>query len=134
MTYLLDTNVCVTYLRGKDVALMQKIQSHKVGDIALCSVVLGELWFGAAKSNQPQTHQAEIMAFVQPYSSLPFDDAAAIEFGNLYAHLKALGQPIGPFDLMIAATALANKLVLVTHNTKEFSRVPGLTLEDWQTP
>ena len=73
-------------------------------------------------------------AFAQPYRSLPFDDAAAFEFGNLYAHLKTLGTLIGPWDLMIASIALANKLILVTHNTREFSRGPGLTLEDWQTP
>ena len=64
--------------------------------------------------------------------SLPFDDRAAEEYGKVRSHLAVLGTPIGPNDLMIAAIALANHMTLVTHNTAEFSRVPGLTLEDWQ--
>jgi tRNA(fMet)-specific endonuclease VapC len=68
------------------------------------------------------------------YISLPFDDPAAEEYARVRAHLANQGTPIGPNDLIIAATALANQLTLVTHNTAEFSRVPGLTLEDWQVP
>src|SRR5687768_11144487 len=126
MSYLLDTNVCVAYLRFKDLLLRQRLQAHKRADIALCSVVLGELWYGAAISNRPLVRQSEIQAFAQPFTSLPFDDAGAFEFGNLYALLRALGTPIGSFDMMIASIALANKLILVTNNSKEFSRVPGL--------
>ncbi|MRT32681.1 type II toxin-antitoxin system VapC family toxin, partial [Xylella fastidiosa subsp. multiplex] len=66
------------------------------------------------------------------FSTMPFDEAAAEEYGRLRAHLSATGQLIGPNDMMIAAIALANRLILVTHNTAEFSRVPGLVLEDWQ--
>ena len=81
-------------------------------------------------------HQAANLALIatlrQQFVSLPFDDRAAEEYGKVRAHLTALGTPIGPNDLMIAAIALANQLTLVTHNTAEFSRVPGLTLEDWQ--
>ena len=66
--------------------------------------------------------------------SLPFDDSAAEEYGRIRAHLANLGTPIGPNDLLIAAIALANKITLVSHNTAEFSRVPGLILEDWQIP
>ena len=68
----------------------------------------------------------------QQFVSLPFDDAAAEEYGKVRAHLASLGTPIGPHDLMIAAIALANGLSVVTNNTSEFSRVPGLSIEDWQ--
>jgi tRNA(fMet)-specific endonuclease VapC len=82
------------------------------------------------------THQAANLGLIanlrQRFGSLPFDDRAAEEYGKLRAHLMALGSPIGPNDLMIASIALANQLTLVTHNTTEFSRVPGLVLEDWQ--
>jgi tRNA(fMet)-specific endonuclease VapC len=81
-------------------------------------------------------HQAANLALIaslrQHFVSLPFDDRAAEEYGTVRAHLAALGTPIGPNDLMIASIALANKLTLVTHNTVEFSRVPGLKVEDWQ--
>jgi tRNA(fMet)-specific endonuclease VapC len=72
--------------------------------------------------------------FVAPYTVLPFDGAAARVFGEVRRTLMSAGKPIGPFDTMVAATALANNLILGTHNTAEFSRVPGLTLEDGEVP
>lgn len=104
------------------------------GSVYLCAVVLAELVYGALRSGAAQ--QASNLALVaqlrQQFVSLPFDDRAAEEAGKIRAHLAAMGTPIGPNDLLIAATALANGMTLVTHNTIEFSRVPGLTLEDWQ--
>lgn len=102
----------------------------------LCSVVLGELLYGAEHGGP--AHQAANHALVaklrQDFPSLPFDDLAAEQYGRIRAHLAALGTMIGGNDLMIAAIAQASGLILVTHNTDEFSRVPGLTLEDWQMP
>ncbi len=77
---------------------------------------------------------AQVKKFSAGYPSLPFDGGAAKEYGQIRAHLAALGTPIGANDLMIAAIALANGSILVTHGINEFSRVPGLGLEDWQTP
>ena len=102
--------------------------------VFLCSVVLGELVFGAVRSG-PQhetTNRGKITKLQSSFPPLPFDDAAAEEYGKIRAYLATKGQMIGPNDLMIAATALSNNLKLVTHNTSEFSRVPGLMLEDWQ--
>jgi tRNA(fMet)-specific endonuclease VapC len=100
----------------------------------LCSVVVGELIYGVLRS--PTSHRAANLALVaalrQQYPSLAFDDAAAQEYGSIRAHLAGLGTPIGPNDLLIAAIGLANGFTVVTHNTAEFSRVPGLPLEDWQ--
>jgi tRNA(fMet)-specific endonuclease VapC len=134
MIYLLDTNVCITYLRGKDALLKQRVNAQSPANVGLCSIVLGELYYGAALTNQPARNKAGVQSFVQQFRSLPFDDSAAECFGDLRAHLAKLGTPIGPYDLMLAAVALSNRLTLVTHNTKEFGRVPGLPLDDWQTP
>lgn len=100
----------------------------------LCSVVLAELYYGAMHSGP--LHQMANFALLaklrQQFVSLPFDDRAAEGYGKVRAYLATVGTPIGPNDLMIAAIALAHGMTLVTHNTVEFSRVPGLKLEDWQ--
>jgi tRNA(fMet)-specific endonuclease VapC len=97
-------------------------------------VVKAELFYGAAKSSNPAKVLAEQKKFLNQFTSLPFDDRAATEYGRIRAHLARRGTPIGPNDLLIAAIALANNATLVTHNTAEFNRVPGLTLTDWETP
>jgi tRNA(fMet)-specific endonuclease VapC len=100
----------------------------------LCSVALAELFYGAQHSSagmQPG-NLALIARLQHRFVSLPFDDRAAAEYGKVRAHLARQGTPIGPNDLMIGSIALANGLTVVTHNTGEFSRVPGLALEDWQ--
>ena len=135
MIYLLDTNICVRYLRGTDRQQLEaRLNATSFGDVALCSVVKAELLYGAARSQQPERNQAQLQRFFSGFPSLSFDDQAAAAYGTLRAALEASGTPIGPNDLMIAAIALASGLVLVTHNTAEFSRVPGLQIEDWQVP
>lgn len=134
MKYLLDTNVCITYMRGRNALLLQRFGTHPPADIALCSVVMAELRYGADSSVNPIKEHAKVDTFAAPYTSLPFDDAAARLFGEIRHALLSSGKPIGPLDTMIAAIALANGLTLVTHNTAEFSRVTGLTLEDWEIP
>jgi tRNA(fMet)-specific endonuclease VapC len=132
--YLLASNTCIGWLRQSEPKVVSRIQAENSADIYLCSVVLGELIYGVFHSGP--AHQAangaRIVLLRQRFVSVPFDDRAAEEYGQLRAQLKALGQLIGPNDLMIAAIALANGLILVTHNTTEFGRVPRLTVEDWQ--
>jgi tRNA(fMet)-specific endonuclease VapC len=132
--FLLDTNVCVQYLRGKNVKVRQRLASCPMQDVYLCSVVLSELYFGALRSNDPVQSRVEVDQFAAPFSSLPFDDAAADICSRIRYHLESQGTPIGPYDMQIASIALANSFTLVTHNTNEFSRVPGLSLEDWELP
>lgn len=101
----------------------------------ICSVVVGELVYGAERAGLAHraNNRMRVEQLRQQFVSVPFDDTAAEEYGRLRAHLADLGTPIGPNDLLIAAIALANDLILVTHNTSEFCRVPGLFIEDWQS-
>ena len=133
MSHLLDANTCIDHLRrGISSKVTTKLLSAAPGSIYLCSVVVGELLFGARRSTHPAATLAKVRTFCAPYVSLPFDDRAADEYSLIRAHLTRLGQIIGANDLLIAAIALSNGMTLVTHNTSEFSRVPRLTLEDWQ--
>ncbi len=134
MKYLLDTNVCIAAMRGKKPLVSARLAARPPADLLVCSVVVGELCVGAAKSRNPTAEQALVDAFLAPYLSLPFDDTAARRYAEIRVHLEAQGLTISDLDLEIAAIALANGLTLVTHNTNEFSRVPGLVLEDWEIP
>jgi tRNA(fMet)-specific endonuclease VapC len=132
MIYLLDTNVCIVYLNGRNLNLKRQIEQKLDSDIAVCSPVKAELFYGALKSKNPSRNLALQKIFLNRFVSLAFDDRAAEIFGVIRARLTQLGTPIGPYDLQIAAIALANNLILVTHNVNEFSRVEGLRLEDWE--
>ena len=136
MTYLLDTNTCIGWLRQNQPQVVARIQAQTPTDIILCSVVVAELLFGVERSDP--AHRANTALRVeqlrQQFRSLAFDDAAAEPYGRIRADLTARGQTIGGNDMLIAAIALANGCTLVTHNTAEFSRVPGLAIEDWQVP
>lgn len=132
MIYLLDTNVCVRYLNGRSVAIRECLEATDADDIVVCSVVKAELFYGANRSNNPERTLANQQQFLNLFVSLPFDDEAATIYGRIRAHLATQGMPIGANDLQIAAIALVHNLILVTHNTGEFSRVPGLRWEDWE--
>ncbi len=132
MNYLLDTNVCITYLKGRNLYLQQRLEAVAPQDIAVCAIVKAELCFGAMKSANPERNFALQQAFLAQFVSLPFDDLAATNFGVIRAQLETKGESIGAYDMQIAAIALANNLTLVTHNTREFQRVEGLQIEDWE--
>ena len=132
MIYLLDTNVCARYLNGKSLAIRQRLRSTNLADIAVCSVVKGELFYGAMKSNNFEKTLHRQQEFLKLFVSLPFDDDASFIYGRIRAELSAKGIIIGANDLQIAAIAMVNNLILVTHNVREFSRVNGLRFEDWE--
>ena len=131
---LLDTNVCIQYLRGKNLQVRRRLAACPTHEVRLCSVVLSELYVGVLRSAKPAKNRADLDQFAAPFASLPFDDAVADVYARIRHHLESQGTSIGPYDLQIAAIALANGCTLVTHNTTEFSRVPGLVLEDWEMP
>jgi tRNA(fMet)-specific endonuclease VapC len=132
MIYLLDTNTCIKYLNGRSERIRQALEARSPDEVTVCSVVKAELFYGAMKSAQPERNLAKQHLFLNRFASFAFDDNAAQTYGQIRAKLERLGLPIGPNDLLIAAIASANNATLVTHNTREFSRVTGLQLADWE--
>ena len=129
--YLLDTNACIGFLNGKP-KVVAGFKVRRPSDLSLCSVVKAELVFGAWLSQRTAENLRKLESFFRAFRSLAFDDACADVQGRIRAELKSKGAPIGGNDLFIAAIALAHDLTLVTHNTREFSKVSQLKLEDWE--
>ena len=131
MKWLLDTNVCIAVIRRRPESALRRLRGKQVGQVGLSTITLAELEFGAAKSQQPARARAALREFLLPLEVVPFDEAAADAYGTVRAAMEKKGRPIGPLDTLIAAHALALGTVLVTNNTREFRRVPGLSVEDW---
>lgn len=127
---LLDTNICIYIINAKPPAVLQRFRDYRMGEIGVCSVVAAELAFGVAKSGSPRNRHA-LELFLAPLAVLPFDEAAVWAYGSLRAELERQGTPIGALDTMIAAHALSQQATLVTNNTSEFARIPGLQLDNW---
>lgn len=132
MKYLLDTNVCIVYLKGQNTNLRTRLESCPVEDLVICSVVRFELRYGALKSQRVTENLRQQELFLSQFPSLPFDDQAAEYCGQIRTELEMKGMPIGGYDLQIAAIAVANGLTLITHNVREFGRIQGLNFEDWE--
>ncbi len=132
MTYLLDTNACIKYLNGRTEKIREQLELKTPQEIVLCSVVKAELFYGVKKSARPEKNLEKLSKFLNRFVSLPFDDKASEIYGKIRVQLEKIGTPIGPNDLLIASIAISNNLILVTHNTREFGRVEGLKLEDWE--
>jgi tRNA(fMet)-specific endonuclease VapC len=134
VNYLLDTNVCIELINGKqDMVRIHFEAAIASGSAIYVSTIASfELWYGAWNSEQQARNKLRIESFfVAKVQSLPFDERDAQEAGALRNELRAIGQPIGPYDLLIAAQARARNLVLVSHNVREFGRVDGLRVHDW---
>lgn len=129
--YLLDSNVCIVYLNGRSVVVQEKVR-NELSNIVVCSVVKSELFYGALRTQNPQRTLVRQQIFLNQFVSLPFDDLAVMVCAQIRAQLASRGTPIGSNDLQIAAIALTHHLTLVTHNVREFSRVDGLQIEDWE--
>jgi tRNA(fMet)-specific endonuclease VapC len=137
VNYLLDTNACVALINRTSVAVRSRFQKALSGgsQIYVSSVVAFELWYGVAKSVHRAFNTQRLEAFLAgPISMLPLDDEDARAAGLIRAVLQASGTPIGAYDLLIAGQALARQLTLVTVNVTEFSRVKGLSWQDWAKP
>ena len=132
MMYLPDTNVWIQYLNPGNNSVKDRMLSVESSAIQFCSVVKAELFFGAEKSNRKSDNHDVLRNLFADVPSLPFDDDAARKYGEIRAELSRVGTPIGPHDLMIAAIAIVHGSILVTHNTREFSRIKDLKLEDWE--
>lgn len=133
LKYLLDTNIIIYTIRNRPTQVRKLFKQHK-DQICISTITLGELVFGAEHSQQVERNLADIEAMTSRLEVLPFDNNAAYHFGQIRAELYRAGQPIGPYDMMLAGQARTSGLILVTNNVKEFIRVPGLILENWTTP
>ena len=131
MTYLLDTNICIYAINRKSQQIIDKVKSLKPHQIKLSSVSLGELEYGVSKSRFREKNRNSLLNFVSAFDILPFDDNDTEIYGILRADLEQRGQIIGPYDLQIAAQAIARNLTLVSNNTDEFKRIKNLKLENW---
>ena len=127
---LLDSNICIYIINTRPPEVLARFHRYRLGEIGLSSVVAAELAYGVAKSRSERNRKALEM-FLAPLEILTFDEQAVWAYGELRAALEARGQPIGSLDTMIAAHALSIDAVLATNNTREFSRVEGLRLENW---
>ena len=137
MNYLLDTNACIALINGKPSSVRSRFQRAIAasGKVFIPSIVVFELWYGIAKSSQPETNRQRLGAFLAgPVAPLAFDDDDAQSAGAIRAALEAVGKPIGAYDLLIAGQALQRKFTLVTANVTEFARVKGLAWQDWSKP
>jgi len=131
MNYYLDTDTCIFALRGQFHTIKNQLQSSTPEHIKIPSIVQAELILGALKSNDPKKNAHLVEKFLAPYEVVPFNTQAAISHAKIRYDLEKEGKSIGPNDLIIAATVVANQGTLVTHNINEFTRVPGLLVEDW---
>ncbi|MBF0619871.1 MAG: type II toxin-antitoxin system VapC family toxin [Candidatus Omnitrophica bacterium] len=131
MIFFLDADICIFALRGQYPHLKKAFQACLAESIKIPSLVAAELEFGALVSDSPLTAQKAVAEFLMPYEIIPFDKNAAGIYAAIRADLQQKGRMIGPNDLVIAATVLACHGTLVTHNTKEFSRISGLKFQDW---
>ena len=131
--YYLDTNVIIDAIRGKFPQLEGYFQKYPSSSIAVPSVVVAELEFGAEHSDNYKKRRKQYLDIIAPYRIIPFAENEAVAYGNIREQLTKSGTVIGSNDLLIAATALANNATLVTHNIGEFSRVKGLSVVDWRS-
>lgn len=131
MKLMLDTNVCIYVIKEHPASVLERFASHPVGDIGISVITLAELEYGVAKSSRPARNREALDQFIAPLEVAVFDRPATTAYGRLRTTLEKKGQPIGSIDLLIAAHAISLDVRLVTHDVKEFGRVPGLRMEDW---
>jgi tRNA(fMet)-specific endonuclease VapC len=132
MKWMLDTNICIDIIKERPRSVLDRFQGHAIGDIGVSVVTLAELEYGVSASSRPAKNREALDQFVSPLQVASFDRDATATYGRLRAALEKKGQMIGSMDLLIAAHAVSLDVRLVTHNSREFGRVPGLKIEDWQ--
>lgn len=131
MKYMLDTNICIFAIRNSNDNVLKKFREHLDDELYISSITLAELMYGVEKSRKPEQNRNALLQFLTLIDIKEFSEKAAIEYGKIRAFLENQGTPIGPLDTLIAAHAVSENMILVTHNTKEFLRVPDLTVENW---
>jgi tRNA(fMet)-specific endonuclease VapC len=130
LRYLLDTNICIYVIKKHPPALREKFNALAEA-LCISSITLAELQFGAEKSARRLDNLRSVEQFAARLEVLPFGVKAAVHYGQLRADLERAGKPCGANDMLIAAHARSEGLVVVTNNSREFKRMPGLQVENW---
>jgi tRNA(fMet)-specific endonuclease VapC len=131
MSYILDMNICIYFVKGTFEPLLQRMKKARPADVKIPSIEKAELLSGIEKSEKKKENALYYGRFMESFGIVPFDDAAAPHYARIRVALESKGKLIGPNDLIIASIALAHNGTLVTHDTAEFSRVSGLPIEGW---
>ena len=134
MLYFLDTNVCIDALRGSHPSIRERMRRLSPRSMRIASIVRAELLLGAAKSQNPRRAQSAVEEFLAPFEVTPFGERAATTYATIRARLETRGTVIGPNDLILASTVLAEGGTLVSRNTREFGRIEELPIDDWTRP
>ena len=128
---MLDTNICIYIIKNKPQSVREKFKEFDVGDLSLSSITVSELYYGAYKSQHIEKNLLALEHFLKPFNILEYDLKASIEYGKVRASLEKSGKTIGGLDMMIAAHAKSQDMILVTNNLKEFERVDDLVIDNW---
>ncbi|MBF0500185.1 MAG: type II toxin-antitoxin system VapC family toxin [Candidatus Riflebacteria bacterium] len=129
--FFLDTNTCIYFLKGTYRSILEEFNKRKPEEIKIPAMVKAELLLGVEKSQRKEENILIFNRFIEPFEIVGFNDNAAVLYAKIRASLEKKGKVIGPNDLIIAATVMAQKGILITHNVKEFKQISGLLLEDW---
>jgi tRNA(fMet)-specific endonuclease VapC len=130
--YLLDTNTCIYLIKRQYPEILAKLLKAGFENIGISAITLAELEYGIANSSRSMESQTALLEFILPFEILDFTYTAASFYGRIRKELKDMGRPIGDMDMLIASIAMANDLIVVTNNEKEFRRISGLRIENWK--
>ncbi|MBQ8231598.1 MAG: type II toxin-antitoxin system VapC family toxin [Lachnospiraceae bacterium] len=131
MKYMLDTNICIYAIKNKPETVIKRFLAHNSDEICISAITYAELMHGVERSQAVEKNRLAMSLLLSPITILEFDNYAAEEYGRVRADFEKKGTPIGPMNMLIAAHAKSEGLILVTNNTREFLRVEDLRIEDW---
>ena len=131
MKYLIDTNICIYIMNKHPADVITKFKQFELGEIGISTITVSELQYGVAKSTYREKNEVRIEEFMAPFEILTYDLSAAKIYGDIRFQLEKRGQIIGPLDMLIAAHAISQELILITNNDKEFKRITKLKIENW---
>lgn len=129
--FFLDTNICIYALKNTDRTLIKKLMLYSPSRIKIPAIVKSELLYGAEKSTRRIENREKVLEFIEPFEVVPYDDDATDRHAQLWAECEKQGKPVGPYDMIIASITISRNGTLVTNNTTEFSRIPGLNTVNW---
>ncbi len=131
MNYLIDTNICIYIMNKRPPEVIERFKTFEIGQIGISSITVSELNYGVAKSQKKKQNAKRLDEFLTPFTILPYDENASKYYGLIRSELESQGNVIGPLDMLIAAHAISENLILVTNNEKEFQRIESLKVENW---